>query len=162
MNAALFSDIHDHTANLLAALRLAEQEGCSHLLFMGDMVGLETFRTLRAECAWPIDLVFGNNEYDRAEFLRMARALAHTTHHGDVGDISLEDRRVAFTHYPQRAEILAKTGLYDAVFFGHTHAACQLARGRCLLANPGELAGRRVPGFAVYSTETNTVRHIKL
>lgn len=163
MNVALFSDIHDQENNLLTALALASQEGCEHLLFMGDMVEPETFRTLRRECPWPIDLVFGNNEIQRGDFLLMARTFARTTHHGDVGDIQLDGRRIGITHYPVRARALAESGRFDAVFFGHTHVAEQCLAGSCLLANPGELAGRRrEPGFAVYSTEENAVRFIAL
>lgn len=163
MNVALFSDIHDQTNNLLVALRLAEREGCEHLLFLGDMVELETFRTLRRECLWPIDLVFGNNETGRAEFLRLAHTFERTTHHGDAGDIELCGCRVGLTHYPWRAQEMADSGRFDAVFFGHTHVAEQQVRGRCLMANPGELAGRRgAGGFAVYSTQQNAVRFIPL
>ncbi len=162
MNVALLSDIHDQTSHLLAALVRAEAEGCRHLLFMGDMVALETFRILREEWPWPIDLVFGNNECDRSEFLRLSRSFAQTTHHGDTGDIDLDGRRVAFTHYPSSARRLAETGRYHAVFFGHTHLPESARVGSCLLANPGEIQGRRRACFSVYRTEENAVRLIEL
>lgn len=162
MNVALLSDIHDQTSHLLAALARAQEEDCRHLLFMGDMEELETFRLLRGEWRGPIDLVFGNNEYDRNEFLHLARSFSQTTHHGDTGDIDLGGHRVAFTHYPAPALRLAETGRYNAVFFGHTHIPEQKKVGFCLLANPGEIQGRRRPCFSVYSTEENAVRLIEL
>ena len=63
MRIALCSDIHDHITHLLLALETARSAGCTHLLFMGDMAELSTFRTLLEEWGHPIDLVFGNNEY---------------------------------------------------------------------------------------------------
>ena len=68
MLVALLSDIHDHTTNLLLALHTAQEQGCSHLLFLGDMAEASTFRTLRDEWPHPIDLVFGNNEYEIKSF----------------------------------------------------------------------------------------------
>lgn len=162
MNIALLSDIHDQTSHLLAALSRAEEEHCRHLLFMGDMEDLETFRLLRSEWSWPIDLVFGNNEDDRGEFLHLSRSFTQTTHHGETGDIDLDGRRIAFTHYPVPALRMAETGRYNAVFFGHTHIPEHKKVGLCLLANPGEIQGRRQPCFSVYSTENNAVRLIEL
>ena len=70
MLVALLSDIHDHTTNLLLALHSAQEQGCSHLLFLGDMAETSTFRTLRDEWPHPIDLVFGNNEYEIKSLLK--------------------------------------------------------------------------------------------
>lgn len=162
MNIALLSDIHDHIPHLLAALDMAAGEGCERLFFMGDMARPETFSTLRGEWAGPIDLVFGNNESDRAAFLRMAEAFAQTEHHGDIADLEADGRRIAFTHTPRAAERLASDGLRDAVFFGHTHRPFQGTLLNTLLANPGEIQGRFEPCFSIYNTNTNTVRLIKI
>ena len=160
MLVALLADIHDHTDNLLTALYRAEELGCTHLLFAGDMAGLTTFRTLREEWNGGIDLVFGNNEFDRASFLRLAEQFHHTCHHGDAGDIELDGRRIFLTHYPTIARQAACSGQYDAVFYGHTHTAAQQLCGNTILANPGEIAGvRQSPGFAVYDTSTNCLTH---
>lgn len=160
MLIALFADIHDHTDNLLTALYRAEELGCTHLLFAGDMAGITTFRTMREEWRGGIDLVFGNNEYDRCSFLRLAEQFHHTCHHGDAGDLQLNGRRIYLSHYPAAAAQAVSSGLYDAVFYGHTHAAMKQHCGKTLLANPGEIAGvRHPPGFAVYDTHTNSLTH---
>lgn len=163
MLAAVFSDIHDNIDNLLTALYRAEQLGCVHLLFAGDMASLTTFRTLREEWTGGLELVFGNNEFDRLSFLRMAEQFSHTCHHGDAADISLGGRRIYMSHYPTAAMQAARSGLYDAAIYGHTHRAALEYCGRTLLANPGEIAGvRRMPSFAVYDTDANMLTHHSL
>ena len=163
MLIALLSDIPDHTTHLLLALHAAEQEGCTHLLFMGDMASASTFRTLREEWEHGIDLVFGNNEYELGVFRQMAETWAQTTLHGDEADITLDGSRIYFTHLPWSATKATESGLYDAVFFGHTHSAEQRQLGGTLVVNPGEVYGRQgAPSIGVYDTETNTARIIPI
>lgn len=163
MLVALLSDIHDHTTHLLLALHAAMERGCSHLLFMGDMAGISTFRTLREEWPHGIDLVFGNNEYDTHTFLRMAEQWPGTTLHGMQADILLANRHIFFTHLPWQAMKAAETGLYDAVFYGHTHCPESRQMGTTLLANPGEVCGRQgAPTIGVYDTDSNTIRIITI
>ncbi len=159
MLVALLSDIHDHTTHLLLALHAARQEGCTHLLFMGDMASASTFRTLREEWQHGIDLVFGNNEYELGVFRQMAEKWPLTTLHGDEADITLDGRRIFLTHLPWAATKAAESGRYDAVFFGHTHCAEQRQVGSTLVVNPGEVYGRQgTPSIGVYDTATNTAR----
>ena len=123
MKLAILSDIHDKEDNLLLALNKAQHLQCEHLLFLGDMTSLSTFRTLRE--GWPhgIDLVLGNNEWQLAEFKRAAKQWPRTTLHGKQGDLCLGGRRLFICHLPCPAELAAQSGLYDATFYGHTHEA---------------------------------------
>lgn len=163
MKVALLSDIHDHTTHLLLALHAAQEHGCTHLLFMGDMAGMSTFRTLREEWAHPMDLVFGNNEYEQRAFEQAARQWRNTTLHGEYADIALEGRRIFFCHLPWTAAKAAESGLYDAVFFGHTHKPEVLTSATTLVANPGEVYGRQgAPSIGVYDTSTNSVSIIRI
>lgn len=163
MKVALLSDIHDNTDNLLVALAMAKQQHCTHLLFAGDMTTLATFHLLLEEWGYGIDLVFGNNEFDREFFLRTAEYHPRVTHHGDIADLTLDSRRIFMTHYPQAAAKAVQSGLYDAVFFGHSHRAMQQTDGSTLVANPGEIDGvRYAPSYAVYCTETNSLTHFPL
>ncbi len=163
MLVALLSDIHDHTTHLLLALQAAREQQCTHLLFMGDMAELTTFRTMREEWPHAMELVFGNNEYNRGAFLRTAQQWKHTTLHGDSADIVLDGRRIFMTHLPWAASQAASTGRYDAVFFGHTHMPEILRAGTTLVVNPGEVYGRQgAPSIGVYDTATNSARIIPL
>ncbi len=159
MLVAVISDVHDNITNLLTALAIAEQKGCRHLLLTGDIASLSTLRTLREEWEYGIDLVFGNNEWERAAHLQLAEQFHHCRHHGDSADFTLEERRIFMTHYPHIAEQALLRGDYDAVFYGHTHYAEQRVGKKCLIANPGEIAGvRGKPGFAIYNTADNSLR----
>lgn len=163
MLVALLSDIHDHTTHLLLALHAAHEQGCTHLLFLGDMAGMSTFRTLREEWSHPIDLVFGNNEYETAAFIKAAQKWPDTTLHGAQASVVLDNRRVFFCHLPWHATKAAQGGLFDAVFYGHTHTAEVSWIGHTLVANPGEIQGRQnEPTIGIYDTTTQTVRIITI
>lgn len=163
MLVALLSDIHDHSSHLLLALQAALEHKCTHLLFMGDMAGISTFRTLREEWPHGMDLVFGNNEYNHDAFLRLAALWEHTTLHGETADFVLDGRHIFMTHLPWSASQAASSGAYDAVFFGHTHVPEQFLSGNTLVANPGEVYGRQGhPTLGIYDTATNSVRIIPI
>ncbi len=169
MLVALISDIHDHSTRLLLALARAQELGCTHLLCMGDVATISTFRLLCEEWTQGVDLVFGNNEWSRDSFLQVAHEYPHVTHHGDAATVELGGRHLFFCHYPHVASRAAESGLYDAVFFGHTHRAelhpATEWQGRRypLLLNPGDVQGRYgKPGMAVYDTESNSARLITL
>ena len=158
MLIALISDIHDNVNHLLEALHVADRSGCRHLLCMGDLCELSTLHLLRDNWAHPIEIGFGNNEYDRASHRSLAAGMRNITHHGDRADITLDGRRIHLSHHMEDAARAVDSGLYDAVFFGHTHVQENLRIGKTLVANPGEICGNRQPaGFAIYDTATNDV-----
>ncbi len=167
MLVALISDIHDHSSRLLLALARAREEGCTHLLCMGDVAEISTFRLLCEEWTQGLDLVFGNNEWHRESFLRVADEYPHVTHHGNKACVTLGGRLIFFCHYPLMAEeALSRGGRFDALFYGHTHRAeIRPAQGseHPLMVNPGDIQGRYgTPSFAVYHTEENNARLIRL
>ena len=163
MRIALLSDIHDHITHLLLALEAARAGGCTHLLFMGDMAELSTFRTLREEWPHPIDFVFGNNEYQVTAFRKLAADSPQTTLHGETADICLDNRRLFFCHLPWTALKAAESGQYDAVFYGHTHAPEIRHLQGTLVVNPGEIYGRQgKPSIGIYDTGSNSARLIHI
>ncbi len=65
------------------------------------------------------------------------------------------------------AELLAKSGEYNAVFHGHTHDSKNETLANSLLLNPGAVCGvqKGKPGiasYAIYDTATNTAEIIKI
>ncbi len=166
MRIALISDIHDHSTRLLVALERAQKLGCEHLLCMGDLAQISTLRLLCEEWTPGADIVFGNNEWQRESFLRVADEYPHVTLHGDTAGIQLGGRQIFFCHYPHVAARAAESGRYDAIFFGHTHRAeiHPAIPGRLpLFVNPGDVQGRYgKPSMAVYDTENNRARLIPL
>lgn len=160
MKIAIVSDIHDHINHLLSALATAEENGCERMIFLGDMVQASTFSLLLEEWHKPLDLVFGNNEYETEAFTAMAAAAQHAKLHGDCGVVRCDGQLLFFCHLPHLALRALETGQFDAVFYGHTHCAECRQIGTTLLANPGEVLGRSsIPGIGVYDTETREFFH---
>ena len=163
MIVGLISDIHDHTDHLHTALKQLEAAGCKRLLFLGDMADLSTFRTLRYSWEHDLDLVLGNNDYPRGDFLAAAEQWPATRHHGVSADLLLDNRRIFMTHEPIYALQAALSGKYAAAFFGHTHRAEQRMVGSTLLANPGDIQGRYgEPSYALYNTADSSFSIIPL
>lgn len=164
MLIALMSDAHDAQENLVKALRSAEIAGCRHLLYLGDLVTVETLRMLCQTWQHGMDLVPGNNDFPRMAFLDCVRAWEGVRYHGDTACLELSDRRLFMTHVPGCAlQLAAESGKYDAVFFGHTHRSSCSRIGATVVANPGDLQGRfGAPSFGIYDTVENSVEIIPL
>lgn len=163
MKIALLSDVHDNINNLLAALHTAVLEGCSHLIYLGDIVDTFTLRTMLEEWPHSADIIFGNNEYALQDHARTAAAFKGCIHHGFEADIQRGGRRIYCSHYPHEALAAAESGKYHAAFYGHTHRAEQTMIRGVLLANPGEVGGvRRPPSFAVFDTETLSLSFLNI
>lgn len=165
MLVAIMSDVHDRQRNLLTALKRAKELGCEHLLYLGDFVHPSTLQVMLESWLQPLDFVLGNNEYELEAFDALASQRANVHFHGYDGDAVLGERHIFFTHTPHDAISRGlNSGLYDAVFYGHTHASAAFtAPDKTLMVNPGELYGRREsPGFAVYCTRSNTVTFHKI
>lgn len=163
MKIAIVSDVHDHINHLLLALATADEAGCERMIFLGDMVHSSTFTLLTEEWKKPLDLVFGNNEYEIEAFHAIATAAPHVTLHGNYGAVTIDSRRLFFCHLPSLARQAVETGRFDAVFYGHTHCADSRMSGATLLANPGEVFGRQSrPGIGVYDTDSGQFFHFPI
>jgi predicted phosphodiesterase len=83
--------------------------------------------------------------------------------HGEYAELTLDERKIAVTHYPFYAQALARTGDYDAVFSGHIHQVTEERFGDCLWVNPGEVLGAFGPSTcAIYDTERHSAEIITL
>lgn len=163
MKIAIVSDIHDHTIRLLSALATAEDAGCERMIFLGDMVHATTFSVLLEEWKKPLDLVFGNNEYELEAFTALANSAPHAKLHGEYGVTECAGQLLFFCHMPGTARQALESGSFDAVFYGHTHCADWRQVGSALIANPGEVLGRQSqPSIGVYDTETRQFFHYNI
>ncbi len=137
MLIGVMADSHDNVPKIEAAVTLFNRAGVEHVLHAGDFVAPFAIEPLRAlDC--PLLAVFGNNDGER---LGLAARL------GEIGEVepylataTLAGRQVAMVHYPELAEPLAKSGVYDLVVYGHTHRVDQ-RHDQGLLLNPGETGG---------------------
>ncbi|MEK6959962.1 MAG: metallophosphoesterase family protein, partial [Nanoarchaeota archaeon] len=72
--------------------------------------------------------------------------------------------KIFITHYPLLAKPMAKSGEYDAVFYGHDHVKNMDKIKDCIIVNPGEISAHKtgIATFAMYDTKTNTAEIIEL
>ena len=161
MKIAILSDSHDHIDNLRKVLEQAKGAGAEAVIFCGDMCAPATAKIF-AEVELPVYAVFGNCDEDQYQIALRGGAkfkivgLAEEYH-----QIELGKRKIAICHYPKLADLLSKTGEYDAVFFGHTHQGGMCNHGKTLLLNPGAVCGIKdgkydEATFAIYDTDTNS------
>lgn len=169
MKVAVLSDIHDHIDKLALALKTVKEENCETVIFCGDMVS--PFSTgILATSELPTYCVLGNNDEDHIGMVKKGGEKFTWFHLSqEFGETNLDDKKVAFCHYPKLGELLASTGEHDAVFYGHTHTVDNKSIGNTLLLNPGSVCGINFgkggytqATFAIYNTESNTAEVIEI
>ncbi|MGB9598770.1 MAG: metallophosphoesterase family protein, partial [Minisyncoccales bacterium] len=75
-----------------------------------------------------------------------------------IGKIKIQEKKIAFTHFPCLANELAKEENYDFIFYGHLHFPRERRKKETLLINPGNLAGVFfLPTFALWEIEKDKV-----
>ncbi|OQX05857.1 MAG: YfcE family phosphodiesterase [Desulfobulbaceae bacterium A2] len=163
MLLAVFSDSHDHIANLRAAVEAVTRAGADMLLHCGDLISPFMLDELE-RFAGPVHLVAGNNVGDQHLISsRCARPGATVTFHGQLATLIVDGLRIACTHHPRLARGLAASGGYDLVCCGHSHRHGVEQYGDCLLVNPGELLGKdEEPGCDLIQLPERKVRHLVL
>lgn len=156
MKIAIFSDSHDNIPNLEKFLDWCKKNKIEELIFCGDLCAPATLKEiLGPKFKGKIHMVFGNVG-DKELELQVAAQFPNIRHYGETGEIEIDDKKIAFTHFPQKAKELFRTNKYDLVFYGHTHKPWEEQMDKCRLANPGTLAGMFYKAtFAVYDTKLN-------
>jgi putative phosphoesterase len=163
MKIAIISDSHDNVPNIEKALNWINRQGISLLIHCGDLCAPATLtEVILPQFSGQIHLVHGNVG-DPELLERVARDLKNVIIHGQVGEIEVNGKAIAFTHFPEKAKELAKSGQYNLVFYGHTHEPWEEKLELRIrnneskivrLVNPGTLAGMFYrASFTVYDTE---------
>ncbi len=165
MQIAVISDIHDRTDHLKMAFVHIRNLSCRAIICLGDIVSASTLNYLLELCsatpAIPIYIVWGNNDNT---LVLNSIAFSHTIARLQGRSIMLDGLSIAMTHYPNTAAQLAKSQQYDMVFYGHTHKMDIKYEGKCLLANPGEIAGNKTGcvSFGLVDTHTRQCTFIRI
>ncbi len=148
MIIGVISDLHDNVAawqlllQQFAALEIATIINC------GDTCAPAMLKEMAATYPGRIHTVFGNVA-DRKLEEQEVHDLPNVTHYGDDGDLTLDGRRIFFTHKPKEADQAAKSGKYDLVCHGHTHLKRWEKIGETFILNPGTAGGMfQYPSFA--------------
>jgi putative phosphoesterase len=165
MKVLVLSDIHDHISNLAKVVHSVEGQ-VESAVFCGDLCSPFSSKNL-SELAIPVYCCLGNNDEDQIGLLKQGGENLHWTNLSEeFGTVELGGRKIAYCHYPRLAELLAKEGNYDAVFYGHTHFVHNEIISNSLLLNPGSVCGIQKgrtgqASYAIYDTEKNSAAIIK-
>lgn len=170
MKIAITSDIHNNLVNLKKVLDYCKKEKIKTIVCCGDVASKETLDFFADNFLGQILLTFGNAEYDDLRDLGEAEKYKNVFIFPKFGEANLEKRPVAFSHFPDRAKELARTGKYTHVFYGHTHkpwsTSAKASDGQgsqCILINPGTTAGEIYPPtFAVWETDKDNFKLIRI
>ncbi len=169
MIIGICSDSHDSLEALQAAITAFREREITTAFHLGDFMAPFMLKEMAdaGEIQWYG--VWGNNDGDKLMGYQVSRHGKVDVATGDFRELELAGKKIFLTHYPEIGRIAALSGKYDAVFHGHTHQLYQevvtLADGReVLLANPGELYGKRTGKTTcmVWDTESNEVEVITL
>ncbi len=148
MKVAVVSDSHDNQANLKKMITIANQENCSFLFHLGDIIAPITARLLK-EFKGKVKAVFGNCDGDKIAlyrvFLEIGAEIAKPPFLFDI-----ENKKIVLMHEPVLINELLKSHDLDFIFYGHLHKVDFRVEGKTHILNPGELAGLLdEPGFYV-------------
>ncbi len=163
MKIAIVSDSHDNLPNIEKMLDFVNKNKTELIIHCGDLAAPSVImKELGPKFNGPIHFIHGNVA-DRELNEKVAKEFNHVTCHGDSGELTLDGKKIAFCHFPNQAEDLAKSGKYDLVFYGHDHTPWEKQIGKTRLLNPGTLAGMfNKATFAIYNTKTNKAELILL
>lgn len=159
MLIAVISDTHNNNMRLEKALKEIRNRDIKLLFHCGD-IGEESLNCLKAENI-QIYAVCGNNDY-YLELEKMCRN-SNIDLFEDIGEIEIDNKKIAITHLPKVAEYLANIKNYDIIFFGHTHKKDYKILNKTKLINPGDVMGRNnKPSFLIYDTIEHRFKFIKI
>ncbi len=106
----------------------------------------------------PVQVVFGNVDWNAAELARYAEALGITVAH-PVGSLMFDDRELVFLHGDDRRAMDAAVARGVAwVCFGHTHHPTDERCGATRLINPGALHRASTYTVALLDTTSDQLR----
>ncbi len=166
MKIAVISDIHDNAHNLVLALKeISDNKAIEKIIFLGDYVGA-AIASLLCSSPIPIFAIWGNNDGDKCLITKLSLGKDSNLEVGfeTYDSMVIDDRKIFLTHYPIIAKSMAKSGDFDAVFYGHNHLKNKEITNGCLLVNPGEIGAYKtgVATYAIYDTSTNDAEIIEI
>ena len=156
---AVFSDIHDHQANLAWLLEQLRRQAPQAMICCGDFSSPATLEIL-AGVGIPLYFCLGNTDETEAQgFMHTALAHDHLHFGGRKGSWEIAGRSIACTHYPDVA--FNESGA-EVVFFGHSHRRHESREGDILRANPGDIQNRHGegPSYLLFDPATLAVDFI--
>jgi len=158
MEIAVVSDTHGNVASFRKAVGWINKENIRVILHCGDIGNPESLKESLADFTGELFGVFGNMDKDYKILIDEYNKILRIKIKEEIFETEIDNKKIAITHRPEQARVLAESGDFDLVFYGHTHKPWEEKIGNCRLINPGELAGQiNKPTFAVYDTTTDSL-----
>lgn len=159
MQIAVIADTHDNLFRLEKAIKKIREHGIKLLFHCGD-IGTQAIESLKAE-EIQIYAVCGNND-DYSELEKLCKN-SNIGIFEDIGEIEIDNRKIAITHLPKVAEYLSTLKKYNIIFFGHTHKKSFELLNNTKLVNPGDIMARHYkPSFLIYDTIKDNIEFINI
>lgn len=160
MKVLVISDTHGNISAIRHVLGFAKAQNMDAVFHCGDWsTSQDVVEVLKS--GLPLYAVTGNA--DEARYQEIWNALEPTVERGDVMEFTLDGRKIAMAHQPEKVRVHMIDGNFDAVFHGHLHMAARVETvGDTLVVNPGALGSTAKPSFAVYDTDSNTAEIITI
>lgn len=163
MLIAIISDIHNNEINLQKVLNYCKDNTIKTIICCGDLASDETLDFLNDNFGDTIYYSFGNMDNDQLVDFKSKAKYKNTFLYKEFGETEIENRKIAFVHFPEIARKLSESEKYDFVFYGHTHKPWEEMIGKCKMLNPGNVAGEIYPPtFAVWNTEKDSFKLIRI
>jgi len=137
MKIGIISDTHDNIFRIAEAVEIFNTSKVELVLHAGDFVSPFTalpFKKLNARMVG----VFGNNDGDKILLLKRFSGIADI--YQDYYETEIDGKKIVLMHEPKFVNILAASGQYSAVIYGHTHNQ-DIREGKTVVINPGECGG---------------------
>lgn len=161
MKIAIISDTHDNIPNLEKCLSFLKKEGIKTLIHCGDVTTGETLKKLREKFEGKIFLSFGNMEIN--ETFSDIKDLKDIEIFEEFGKLEIDNLKIGFCHMLNLAHQKCQEENFDFIFHGHTHKPWLEKIKKCVIANPGNIAGLFYkPTFAILETKDKKISLIIL
>ncbi len=165
MIIAIISDVHENFHNLVLFLKKVQKYDAQKIIFLGDFMNNGIAKIL-ASSDIPVIAIWGNNDGDKVAITKTALSKQSNMTIGfDTYDfLEIDKKKIFITHYPLLVKPMAKSGEFDAVFYGHDHKKNIDKINNCIIVNPGEISAHKTgnSSFAIYNTKTNDVEIIEM
>lgn len=132
----VLTDSHDNMDLIKKVPKLVKEYNINTIFHCGDFVSPFTLPYIIQD---EIDFygVFGNND---GEKLLLYEKSKKKIKNGPF-TIEKENKKIFLMHEPYSLMAAENSGIYDYIFFGHTHEIVQRKTGNTVILNPGEFSG---------------------
>ncbi len=145
---AIISDTHNNYKKGERVKEILKEEGIDFIIHCGDIGEPNYLKEVFK--GFNVRAILGNMDEGYGE-IEEYNNLPNIVVYEDTGEETINNKKIAFNHFPSIAKKLAKTNKYDFVFYGHTHKPWEEKIGECILLNPGNVAGMLYNStFAIY------------